>query len=104
MGPVRLDPEPCPPLFSCLGPDLGISVGGLTLPEVVWNRNLGVFKSHCDPPLPPDFSWRGRKTWEFPKPHRSTSPLPKASQCISVNGESSEGVDPGSSSQGGRDY
>ena len=47
MGPVRLDPEPCPPLFSCLGPDLGISVGGLTLPEVVWNRNLGFFKSHC---------------------------------------------------------
>ena len=45
-------------LFSItFGPDLGISVGDLTLPRGGLESQPGVFKAHCDPPLPPDFSW-----------------------------------------------
>ena len=40
-------------LYNCFGPDLGISVGVLTLPEVVWNRNLGFSSSGPLRPAPP---------------------------------------------------
>ena len=67
--------------FLCLslrtfGPDLGISVGALTLPRGGLGSQPGVFKAHCDPLLPPIFHGEAGKPGKHPSPHRSTSPLP----------------------------
>ena len=58
------------------GTDLGISVGVLTLPEVVWNRNLGFSRPTATRPSLPIFHGEAGKPGKHPSPHRSTSPLP----------------------------
>ena len=62
--------------ISAFGSDLGISVGVLTLPEVVWNRNLGFSRPTATRPSLPIFHGEAGKPGKHPSPHRSTSPLP----------------------------
>ena len=62
--------------INAFGPDLGISVGVFTLPEVVWNRNLGFSRPTATRPSLPIFHGEARKPGQHPSPHRSTTPLP----------------------------
>ena len=63
-------------LYGYYGPDLGISVGVLTLPEVVWNRNLGFSRPTATRPSLSIFHGEAGRPGKHPSPHRSTSPLP----------------------------